>query len=137
MKSPGALGEPGLRRRNRRRAALIACFTVIQVHHVMDSNDRRFRKATYPMSIEDKDELAQEFAEFGYRETSDPNDADRRNFYKVEKSDAAELHVEALIHASNDLQCAKAIFASERNRRPRGRYTLRQGIRVLERWPPR
>jgi len=33
------------------------------------------------MSIEDKDELAQEFAEFGYRETSDPNDADRRNFY--------------------------------------------------------
>jgi hypothetical protein len=37
------------------------------------------------MSIEDKDELAQEFAEFGYRETFDPNDADRRNFYKVEK----------------------------------------------------
>ena len=53
--------------------------------------DRRFRKATYPMSIEDKDELAQEFAEFGYRETFDPNDADRRNFYKVEKWDAAEL----------------------------------------------
>ena len=42
--------------------------------------DHRFRKATYPMSIEDKDELAQEFAEFGYRETFDPNDADRRNF---------------------------------------------------------
>jgi hypothetical protein len=47
------------------------------------------------MSIEDYDELAQEFAEFGYRETS-----------------------------------------TERKRRPRGRYTLRQGIRVLERWPP-
>ena len=88
------------------------------------------------MSIEDKDELAQEFAEFGYRETSDPNDADRRNFYKVEKWDAAELHVEALIHASNDLECARAIFASEKNRRPRGCYKLRQGIRVLERWPP-
>jgi hypothetical protein len=98
--------------------------------------DLRFRKTTSPMSIEDKDELAQEFAEFGYRETSDPNDADRRNFYKVEKWDAAELHVEALIHASNDLECARAIFASEKNRRPRGRYTLRQGIRVLERWPP-
>ena len=41
--------------------------------------------------IEDKDELAQEFAEFGYRETSDPNDADRRNFYKVEKWDAANF----------------------------------------------
>ena len=63
------------------------------------------------MSIEDYDELAQEFAEFGYRETSDPNVADRRNFYKVEKWDAAELHVEALIHASNDLECARAIFA--------------------------
>ena len=48
------------------------------------------------MSIEDKDELAQEFAEFGYRETFDPNDADRRNFYKVEKWDAAELRVEAM-----------------------------------------
>jgi len=46
------------------------------------------------------------------------------------------LHVEALIHASNDLECARAIFASEKNRRPRGCYTLRQGIRVLERWPP-
>ena len=98
--------------------------------------DRRFREATYPMSIEDKDELAQEFAEFGYRETFDPNDADRRNFYKVEKWDAAEVHVEALIHASNDMECARAIFATEKNRRPRGRYTLRQGIRVLERWPP-
>jgi hypothetical protein len=69
--------------------------------------DRRFHKATYPMSIEDKDELAQEFAEFGYRETSDPKDADRRNFYKVEKWDAAGLHVEALIHASTDLACAE------------------------------
>ena len=67
------------------------------------------------MSIEDYDELAQEFAEFGYRETSDPNVADRRNFYKVEKWDAAELHVEALIHASNDLECARAIFATEKN----------------------
>ena len=69
--------------------------------------DRRFREATYPMSAEDKDELAEEFAEFGYRETSDPNDADRRNFYKVEKWDAAKLHVEALIHASNDLECCR------------------------------
>ena len=89
------------------------------------------------MSIEDYDELAQEFAEFGYRETSDPKDADRRNFYKVEKWDAAQVHVQSLIHASNDLACARAIFATEKTRRPRGRYTLRQGIRVLERWPPR
>ena len=46
--------------------------------------------------MEDKDELAQEFAEFGYRETSDSKNADRRNFYKVEKWDAAELRVEAM-----------------------------------------
>ncbi len=59
------------------------------------------------MSIEDYDELAQEFAEFGYRETSDPTDADRRNFYKVEKWDEAEVHVEALINASNDWRVQK------------------------------
>ena len=58
----------------------------------MIDSPRRFRKAT-SISIEDYDELAQEFAEFGYRETFDPTDADRRNFYKVEKWDAAELHV--------------------------------------------
>jgi hypothetical protein len=88
------------------------------------------------MSIEDKDELAQEFAEFGYRATDDPDDADRRRFYKVEKWDAAELHVEALLHASNDLRRAQAVFATEKKRRPRGRYLLRQNIRVLDRWPP-
>ena len=47
-------------------------------------------------------------------ETDDPHYADRRNFYKVEKWDAAKLHVEALVHASNDLECARAIFASEK-----------------------
>ena len=70
------------------------------------------------MSIEDKDELAQEFAEFGYRETSDPNDADRRNFYKVEKWDAAELHVESLIHASNDLVCWPRAYLRHRKDAP-------------------
>ncbi len=69
-------------------------------------------------------------------ETDDPHYADRRNYYKVEKSDAAELHIEALLHASNDLPRAREVFATEKKRRPRGRYTLRQGIRVLDRWPP-
>jgi hypothetical protein len=68
--------------------------------------------------------------------TDDPDDADRRRFYKVEKWDAAELHVEALLHASNDLRRARAVFATEKKRRPRGRYLLRQNIRVLDRWPP-
>jgi hypothetical protein len=94
------------------------------------------RSASYPMSLDDRDELARELEEFGYRETSDPDDADRRNYYKVEKWDPADLHVTALLHASNDLTKARVIFAEEKRRRPRGHYTLRQGIRVLDRWPP-
>jgi hypothetical protein len=47
-----------------------------------------------------------------------------------------ELHVEALFHASNDLSRARDVFATEKKRRPRGHCTLRQGIRVLQRWPP-
>ena len=94
--------------------------------------DRRFRNATYPMSIEDKDELAQEFAEFGYRETFDPNGADGRNFYKVEKWDAAELHIEVLIHrlqrpgmCKSDLRqrkeppTARSLYVTPRHPRPR------------------
>jgi hypothetical protein len=76
-----------------------------------------------------------ELSEFGCRETSDPDEADRRRLYKVEKWDADELHVEALLHASNDLSRAREVFAAEKKRRPRGRYLLRQNIRVLQRWP--
>ena len=74
----------------------------------MIDSPRRFRKAT-SMSIEDYDELAQEFAEFGHRETSDPTDADRRNFYKVEKWDAAELHVEALTRLQRPGVCKSGL----------------------------
>ena len=88
------------------------------------------------MSVDDKEELARELNEFGYRETDDPDEADRRNYYKVERWDAAEQHVFQPLHASNDLSRAHAVFTSETKRRPRGRYTLRQGIRVLQRWPP-
>ena len=97
---------------------------------------KRTRRSSYPMPVEDLDELARELSEFGYRETCDPDEANRRNYYKVEHWDASELHVDALLHASNDLTRARALFATEKKRRPRGRYTLRQGIRVLERWPP-
>ena len=34
------------------------------------------------------EELARELDEFGYRETDDPDEADRRRYYKVEKWDA-------------------------------------------------
>jgi hypothetical protein len=67
-------------------------------------------------------------ATFALKET------DRSNCYKVEKWDAAE-HVAALLYASNDLSRARAILRL-RACRPRGRYTLRQNIRVLDRWPP-
>ena len=87
------------------------------------------------MPLEEAEELAGELSEFGYREIDDPDEADRRRYYKVEKWDAAE-HVEALLYASNDLSKARAIFAAWKARRPRGRYTLRQNIRVLDRWPP-
>ena len=58
-----------------------------------------------------------------------------RRFYKVERWDSAELHVEALLYASNDLSKARAIFTAWKARRPRGRYLLRQNIHVLDRWP--
>jgi hypothetical protein len=89
--------------------------------------------SSYPMPVE---ELAREFEEFGFRETDDPDEADRRNFCKVEKWDSTEQHVEALLRASNDLSRAREVFATEKKRRPRGRHTLRQGIRMLDRWPP-
>ena len=54
------------------------------------------------MSAEDRDQLASELEEFGCRETDDPDIADARHYYKVEKWDAAELNVEALLYASND-----------------------------------
>jgi hypothetical protein len=97
---------------------------------------KRPRHSSYPMSIENMDALPAEVSEFGFRETDDSNEADRRSYYKVERWDSTEQHVFQLLHASNDLGRVQAIFASETKRRPRGRYLLRQGIRVLKRWPP-
>ena len=42
------------------------------------------RQSSYPMPLEDAEELPREFSEFGYRESDDPEDADRRRYYKVE-----------------------------------------------------
>ena len=94
------------------------------------------RQSSDPMPIEDAEELAAELSEFGFRETDDP-DADRRRYYKVELWDLAESQVLQLLHASNDLGRARAVFGSETKRRPRGRHPLRQNIRVLESWPRR
>jgi hypothetical protein len=97
---------------------------------------KRPRQSSYPMPIEDMEALAGELSEFGYSETENPDEADRRSYYKVEHWDSTEQHVFQLLHASNDLGRAQAIFESETKRWPRGRYLLRQGIRVLKRWPP-
>jgi hypothetical protein len=87
------------------------------------------------MAVEGMADLAHQFSEFGYQETNDPDEADRRRYYKVEKWDAAEQHVEALLYASNDLSKAKAMFAAWKEARPRERYLLRQNITVLARCP--
>jgi hypothetical protein len=47
----------------------------------------------YPMPADERDEIASEFGEFGYRETDDPDEADRRRYYKVERWDSTERHV--------------------------------------------
>jgi hypothetical protein len=93
------------------------------------------RQSSYPMPAEDAEELAAKLSEFGYRETDDADEADRRRYYKVELWDSTEQHVLQFLHASNDLGRAQVVFASETQRRPRGRYTLRQDSRVLQRWP--
>jgi hypothetical protein len=53
----------------------------------------KVRQSSYPMAAEEREDLARELEQFGYRETDDPDEADRRNFYKVEKWDAGDLHV--------------------------------------------
>jgi hypothetical protein len=93
------------------------------------------RHSSYPMPAEEAEELAHELSEFGYRETDDPEEADRRRYYKVERWDSTEQHLLQFLHASNDLSRAREVFAAEKKRRPRGRYLLRQNIRVLQRWP--
>ena len=50
------------------------------------------RHSNHPMPAEEHEELARELSEFGYRETDDPDEADQRRYYKVEKWDANELH---------------------------------------------
>ncbi len=40
-----------------------------------------------------------------------------------------------MLYAGNRLEKARAIFDEAVTRRPRGRYLIRQGIRVLRKWP--
>jgi hypothetical protein len=63
------------------------------------------RQSGYPMAVEGMMELADELSEFGDRESANPNEADRRDHYKVERGDGL------LLYASSDLSMARAVFA--------------------------
>jgi hypothetical protein len=68
-------------------------------------------------------------------ETTDPHYADKRNFYKVEKWTPDGLHIEALLYAGNNLDKAHATFDAAVRHRPAIIATVRQGIRVIRKWP--
>ena len=79
------------------------------------------RRANYRMAIEERDELAGELGRAIRLLSRDGRSADQRRYYKVGLWDAHELHVEALIHARNDLSKARTVFDADKARRPRGR----------------
>jgi hypothetical protein len=72
---------------------------------------------------------------FGDQETDDAVYADTRNFYKVERWTDDDQHVDQLLYAGNRLETARAKFDAVVKHRPGGRYTIRQRIRVLAKWP--
>jgi hypothetical protein len=76
-----------------------------------------------------------EVTHWSYEETDDPVYADQRKFYKVEKWTRDGMQIERMIYAGNSVDRAREIFAGVVKRRPRGRYMIRQGIRVLDKWP--
>jgi len=54
---------------------------------------------------------------------------------KVEEWTADDLHVARLIYAGNRLDKAHDIFDAAIRFNMAGRYYIRQGIRVVEKWP--
>jgi hypothetical protein len=67
-------------------------------------------------------------------ETDDPNYADQRNFYKVERWTKDGPHITDLLYAGNSLERAREILTAAKMFRPGRPYTIRQGIRVLANW---
>jgi hypothetical protein len=71
-----------------------------------------------------------------HEEATDPSYADAHNFYKVEQWDIGDKIGEArLVYASSNLQRAQKAFDRHVRQWPNGRITIRQGIRVVRRWP--
>jgi hypothetical protein len=61
--------------------------------------------------------------------------ADDRKFYKVEKWTRDGRKVECMLYAGDNLDRARELFADAVKHRPRIRLTIRQRMRVLQRWP--
>jgi hypothetical protein len=72
---------------------------------------------------------------FGPQETDDPDTADQRNFYKVEKWTADDLRSERMLYAGNRIDRARRTFNDAVTADPAGRYYIRQRARVLAKWP--
>lgn len=72
---------------------------------------------------------------FPAEETTDPVYADDRNFFKVELWDKAELRIERMLYAGDDIHKARQTFDDFVRKRPRGHVTIRQRIRVLRKHP--
>ena len=68
-------------------------------------------------------------------QSDNPLLADDRNFYKVEKWTKDGTKVDRLLYAGNNLEKASKIFVEAIKHRPRIRLTIRQGTRMLKRWP--
>jgi hypothetical protein len=73
--------------------------------------------------------------DFPDEETDNPNAADDRNFYKLEKWTRDGMKIDRLLYAGNNLDKARDLFASAIKHRPRIRLTIRQRTRVLDEYP--
>jgi hypothetical protein len=69
----------------------------------------------------------------GNRRTADRHD---RNYFKVEKWTRDGSKVERMLYAGNSLLRAESVFQAAIKHRPRIRLTIRQRLRVIDRWPP-
>jgi hypothetical protein len=68
-------------------------------------------------------------------ETDNSLYADQRRFYKVEQWSRDDQHVVRMLWSANSIDTAREVFGRLVKHRPGGRYTIRQGVRVLEKWP--
>ena len=68
-------------------------------------------------------------------ETDNPQIADDRNFYKLEKWTKDGSKVDRLLYAGISLSKARKLFDAAVQHRPGIKLTIRQRTRVLEEWP--